>query len=283
MAATTETPRSWYTDRAIARSFLGIESTITTKDAQIDRFIARASKRIETYTGRRFMPWTGTKEFDYQGPGKLILGDDLVSSAPTITHNDGNNTVASGDYFLYPLNAVDDNKPYLYLELLLTDDYMTYQDTRQSAITIDGKWGYCEIAKNSTSLLTAQIDAAVTTVGVDAGTDFSIGQVIKIDDEQMFITNISTNDLTVSRALNGTTAAIHINDSIVYILKAPEDIQMACEILVARWFHRADASWADRVGSGETSRTYRPGMPKGVIEILKPFRRMVGSQDGRRT
>jgi len=276
VTATVETPRSWYTDRNAARVFLGVPSSITVKDAQIDKFIARASKRIEKFTGRRFIPWTGVKEFDYQGTKELIFGDDLVS-ASSVAHGDGTDTIDPTDYFLYPLNAADDNKPYLTLQVLTTDDFIIYDDTRQSAIQITGKWGYCEITKNSTSLLSAAISSTTAiTVGVDDGTDFSIGQVIKVDDEQMFITNISTNDLTVSRGLNGTTAATHVNDSIVYILKAPEDIQMACEILVARWLHRADASWADRIGTGDTSKTYKQGMPLEGFELLKPYRRMAG-------
>ena len=278
MAATTQRPSRWYSDRNAMRAFLGIDSTVTDKDAKIDIMIARASAYIEQKTDRRFIPWTGTKEFDYQGALELVFGDDLLSSTPTITHNDGVDTVAAGDYFLYPLNAADDNRPYLSLEMLYTDDFLFYNDTRQSAIAITGKWGYCEISWLSGSLLTAGITAAATTVPVDAGTDFSIGQTILIGTEQMWISNIATNNLTVTRGMNGTTAAIAANDAPVSILGAPDDIQMAVEILAARWLYRAESSWADTVGSADTRIHYSKALPEEVTSVIKRYRRLVGAR-----
>ena len=37
--------------------------------------------------------------------------------------------------------------------------------------------------------------------------------------EQMLINDISANDLTVARGLNGTTGAAHSDDSNIYILR----------------------------------------------------------------
>jgi len=52
-----------------------------------------------------------------------------------------------------------------------------------------------------------------TTVAVGDGTEFQIDQTILIGSEQMLITGIFTNDLTVTRALNGTTAVAHADNS----------------------------------------------------------------------
>ncbi len=61
----------------------------------------------------------------------------------------------------------------------------------------------------SGATLEEDLDDSETGVNVSDGTLFNIGQTIKIDDEEMNITGISTNTLTVVRGFNGTTAAAH--------------------------------------------------------------------------
>jgi len=67
---------------------------------------------------------------------------------------------------------------------------------------------------NSTSDLTGAINTSVTTVPVTNGSHFEIGQNIRVTNnasqvEEMTITDISSNNLTVVRAANGTTARSH--------------------------------------------------------------------------
>lgn len=276
MAATKRRPGRWYSDRGSFRTYLELASTVTAKDDKLDQCIARASRFIENYTGRRFIPWTGTKEFDYQGPSDIFLGEDLLS-VTSLVHNDGVDTIAAADYFLYPLNALDEDRPYLNIEVLLTDDYLVYDDTHQSAIAITAKWGYCEIKRECVSLVNdAAFSDVVTSFTADDGGDLEIGQTILIDTEQMFITNIVTNTISVERGMNGTTAAAHVNDSIIYILEPPEEIRDACEIIAARLFFRSSAAWADSVGGGEAVTRYKSGHPEEAMGILKRYRRMVG-------
>tara|TARA_Y100001938_G_scaffold61445_1_gene85468 strand:+ start:984 stop:4976 length:3993 start_codon:yes stop_codon:yes gene_type:complete len=55
-----------------------------------------------------------------------------------------------------------------------------------------------------------------TSIVVDDGTVFSVGEIIYIGTEQLYISNISTHTLTVSRGYNGSTAAHFGNDSLIY-------------------------------------------------------------------
>jgi hypothetical protein len=83
--------------------------------------------------------------------------------------------------------------------------------------------------------------ATKITVPVDDGTQFSIGQTIMIGSEQMLITDISTNDLTVTRELNGTTGVAHADNSDVFILRWPASIERAVLIQTSRiWTRAAD-------------------------------------------
>ena len=70
---------------------------------------------------------------------------------------------------------------------------------------------------DSTSDLNGAISStSATSVVVDDGTDFEVGQNIKVDTEEMTITAISTHTLTVVRGVNGTTAATHSDNVSVY-------------------------------------------------------------------
>jgi len=70
---------------------------------------------------------------------------------------------------------------------------------------------------DSTSLLNGAITStSATSIVVDQGGDFENNQNIKVDSEEMTITNISGNTLTVIRGVNGTTSATHTDNTIVY-------------------------------------------------------------------
>lgn len=57
----------------------------------------------------------------------------------------------------------------------------------------------------------------------------------------MLITGISGNDLTVTRGLNGSTAAAHADNSDIDILRWPASVERAAMIQTARiWTRSAD-------------------------------------------
>jgi len=274
MAATLLPSGRWYTTREAFKRVVFDATTITDKDDRIDEAIAGVSEFIETYTDRLFIPWTGTKEFDWQSTGKIWLGEDLLSAAPTITSQDGASTVASGDYFLYPLNALDRNKPYEWIEILLSSDQLFYNDTRQKDLAITGKWGYSEITKViSTISEGGQFSAVDATLTVTSGTNFEVGMTLLIESEQLFVSDVSTNDLTVERGVNGTTAAVHDDVTNVSAIFPPLQVRQAANALAARVFMRGDSSWSDRGLKSETGFTYFKAMPAEVEAVLNRFRR----------
>ena len=61
------------------------------------------------------------------------------------------------------------------------------------------------------------IDASQTTVLVDNGAYFQQGHVIQVDSEYMYVSSITGNTLTVSRAYGGTSAATHSDNAVVYM------------------------------------------------------------------
>jgi hypothetical protein len=74
------------------------------------------------------------------------------------------------------------------------------------------------LLSTGSSSLTADITSGATSVAVADGTKFAIGGTALIDAEQISITNIVSNTLTVTRAANGTTGASHSSGALVYAL-----------------------------------------------------------------
>ena len=73
------------------------------------------------------------------------------------------------------------------------------------------------------NLLNEALDTTETAVDVDEGGQFSVNEMIQIDDEIMLITAISTNTLTVTRGYRDTTAATHAEDSEIKTINVVSD------------------------------------------------------------
>lgn len=71
------------------------------------------------------------------------------------------------------------------------------------------------------NLLAEALDSSETGVDVDDGSVFSVNDAIRIDNEEMLITSISSNTLTVTRGQNGTSAAAHSDNA--SITRVPEN------------------------------------------------------------
>lgn len=85
------------------------------------------------------------------------------------------------------------------------------------------------------------MDATKTTVAVDDGTQFEVGQTILVGTEQMLVTALSGNDFTVTRGLNESSAAAYSDNSDVHILRWPASVERATLVQAARiWTRSAD-------------------------------------------
>jgi len=218
------------------KTYLGI--TGTGDDALLKDCCERASRIWDTLTRRRFYELKATRYFDYQDDYKLHLHDDLLS-VTTLTNGDGN-TISSSDYYLYPLNAY----PKRWIEIdKAGGEFFTYSTTPQKAISVEGLWGYHDDYDNAwlDSGDTVQDDplsSSATTLNVSDGSNFKVQQVVKIGDEQLYITAISGNVLTVERGKNGTTAASHDQGTAIYIWAPPADV-VHWVLRLAAWLYKA--------------------------------------------
>ncbi|MCH8897292.1 MAG: hypothetical protein IIC33_03250 [Chloroflexi bacterium] len=107
--------------------------------------------------------------------------------------------------------------------------------------------------------------SAIADVTVTDGAKFSVGQSLLIESEQLYVTAITANDLTVERGINGTLAVVHPDGADVSLYRYPGSVLEACLLLASRlWLSRG--SDPGRLPSVEPS--------EEVLRLLSAYRRL---------
>lgn len=149
-------------------------------------------------------------------------------------------------------------------------------------------------AKTSVSSLSngAQSDTDLTLT-VDSGSDFNIGEVIRLGSEDQMIEDIAGNVLSVVRGWNGTTVAAHANDSAITVQRTytvkrgcngttaaahlngaalsrympPFDVNLLARQIAGLMHKKAQGAWAGKTASAELASVfYNDEFPKRSIE-----------------
>lgn len=296
------------------RQYLKLESDETADDELLKRFIREAVNAIDERCRRRFDAYYDTLVFDYPLPEKDRIGvyavedfvyqmnavarwsqqvlrifEDLLEPV-TITNGDDAD-VSLDDVVLEPANSY----PKRAIRIKQGSGERWAWDSagnRFQVISVAGYWGYHTRYGDawSDSLDTVRDDPltiAATSLEVsDAdGTDsdtlsprFQVGQMLKIEDECLFVveTNTTTNVLTVTRGYNGTTAAAHVQGTAVYVFRPMDKIVRACSRLVVWAYRQKDSDAFDKATILGTGIAITPStMPADVRELLprpKPLR-----------
>lgn len=219
------------------KNTLGI--SITSDDALMVDLLEAASRSIDSFCNRHFYVETATKFFDGSDEAYIIIEDLLdPESLKMDTDLDGvydNEEWETTDYNLYPLNKY----PKTWLEENPSGDYSIQNVPKVCEIV--GEWGYGDGLSatpysSSGGTITAT-DATTTSVTASDGSLFVVGQTILTEDEleQMYISAISDNILTVTRAVNGTTGIAHSSED-ASIYDYPADIARACVMIASRLY-----------------------------------------------
>jgi hypothetical protein len=135
--------------------------------------------------------------------------------------------------------------PAEYIELDPTQSWAHNYPSFSDSLVMTGLWGYHEapdrLYVSTGATIAGDINASVTSFDVDDGTLVDVLQYIKIGDEVMQTTAISTNTLTVERGVLGSTAASHTTGDAVQrmdILPAAESA--ARRLSVARFLNPSE-------------------------------------------
>jgi hypothetical protein len=228
---------------------LGLDSGVD--DDRLLFALQAASVHIERLAGRQFCPKVATIDhsLDPRRRNELLLSDDLLE-LDYLSTNDGA-TYSLDDVLLVPGN--DEPSAVIYLT---GGNAFTWDDTSVLAASVTGTWGWhydwsnawcdsADVVKN------ASLGASDTTITVadsqaaDAESQsprFQVGQLLQIEDEYLRVLAITVNagaddTLTVQRAVNGTTAAAHAQNTIIYSYQPVTNVVGLC-LRWAAWLYR---------------------------------------------
>lgn len=268
-----------YATRAEVKVYLGIATTDTDDDALLEALCERVSRFIDSpsITDQFFYELSDTRYFDYTDPYRIDLDVPLIS-ATTVMNDDS--AVSSSDYRLMPRNT----SPKWTIDIIRgSGEHLSYSDTPQDASNIEGLWGYHDdpdnrwAASDDTVQNTTQIAADGTTLTVSDGDNFQVGQTVKIDDEQLYLSASSgANGFTVDRAENGTTAATHANGTIIYIYRPMAVIREAARELVCQLYKMKDSVPWGRIEMIDIGMIQvQSGVPELAQQMLRQYRRLV--------
>lgn len=266
--------RPVYTTVGDVKLATAMPSSITDKDALIRRSIIEATQILDQQTSRRFMPYIDTKTFRYQHPYKLKLYFDFTKLFSVVV--DDYEHIADIKYA--PVNELLKHKPY-------RDIYINENETLRSfgyptvgpddAFTISGRWGYYHNEVNALVTLGSQVtDTTTRTITLDTDvTDYlHEAQMIRINDEYMFILDVDTTTLTVIRGFSGSTATTHDSGDTVKIISPIQTCQQACTVLAARIMARNDSQWSDSIGFENQAFIFVSNFPPEVQSFINMAR-----------
>lgn len=240
-------------------------------DDELFQLLLSVSEWVDHWCNRHFYPRTQTLEFDGTGTTRLLVPDLIAIDTLKEDTNDDrtfDSTWVVDDYWLEPYNAQPTEhwgQPYTAIRVRGHCNQETFAKGEKH-FQIAARWGYREYKEDSgTDLNDASMTTTKTTITVDDGTQFQIGQTIVIGSEQMLVAGISFNDLTCTRALNGTTAGAHSDNTDIFILRWPLSVERAALIQASRIWTRA-ADFEPFFVDADTDTDVRL--------LLEPFRRL---------
>lgn len=271
-----------YVTLAEVKRDLGISST--DDDAMLSDFIEAVSRAIDRFCHRHFYVETKTRWLTAHSAAELLFDDDLLSVTTLTTDSendgtyDGESWTEDEDYWLVPYA----NFPKLSAEVTGFGDF-AFSSARRN-VQLAGEWGYgdgTDATPYTLSTVTATVDDAATltlTASADASSLIFPGQTLLVESEQMFVTGVVTTAVTVTRAVNGTTAGAHAGGSAINIYNYPPDIARVCSWLVGGEFKHRDTQGMgqERIGDYFYSKLSTE-TDERQQRILNPFRRGIAA------
>lgn len=252
------------TVKDVRETFLG--GSGSGDDALILDFIRAASREMGDLAGaRKFTPRVETRVFDVPPDRLLILDDDLLA-VHTLMNGDGA-TILADSYNLLTANLY----PKWGIDLDATAA-VTWEPSSagkfKQVISVNGVWGfhrdYADAWQLSGAALTADSNAAVTTLAVTSGI-LRAGQLVKIEDEYMYVAAASGTSATVVRGVNGSTPAAHVSATAIYVWTPEAELVHTARLAAAAYYRLRQNPIGDTVQiDDETFAT-----PKDVLQFIQ--------------
>ena len=262
-----------YTDLNTLKSAGVLNISGTGYDTRLRELLEAVSRLIDRYCNRHFWVLDATRKFDGDGTGSLLV-PDLLSVTSLKTDDDKDRTFETTwdpvDYLLYPSNAEPTEpwgRPYV---RVLVDSEAGSKDVFTSGrqtVQIEGRWGFRDLTSDSGAGIGrgAPVAPSGTTLTVTDGSRLSAGKTVLIGAEQLYVTSVSADEVTVQRGVNGTVAAVHAGGSGISVYRYPGEVVEACLLQTLRFWNRRDGVAAGCAGPR--------GLDPDIRQLLGAYRK----------
>ena len=231
-------------------------------DDELFELLLAVSDWVDHYCNRHFYPRVDSLLFDGDGGDRLLVPDLVAVNDLAQAESDGSaydTAWDAADYRLLPHNAAP-TRPWGHPFGAIQGRSKGPAGTGRGEdfargvanFRVTGLWGYRCFSEDSRSTLSAPLAAGAASVSVSEGGQFRVGQTLLLGEasgnagnadgqEQLLVTAINANDLSVTRGLNGTDPSGHASGDPVAILRWPPSVERAALIQAARiWTRAAD-------------------------------------------
>lgn len=247
-------------------------------DTALLRLLGSISRAVDDVSHRRFYSEVATKYLDGNGRKQLWLGEnnDLISVTSLQVDKDGDGVyettlAANTDYWLWP----DNETPKLRIDLNPQGTLLSLFPIGRKRVKIAGLFGY----SNDTELVTtvndegggADATETAITLATGGGALLSVGETIVVESEQMYISAIVTDTLTVVRAINGTTGAAHTNGTNVSRRRYPEPVEQAVSMQAVRFLRENQTGNSGEDGASAIGGFSFRAMYPAIRDLLAPY------------
>lgn len=260
-----------YATRAALDTRLGGQTS--GQEAMLSTILEAVSRQIDQWCGRHFYVRTATRTLTTPRTDRVLVPDLLaVTTLKTDTSADLSyaTTWTTADYALLPSDALLQSPPHPYWEIRTAVGGDNAFGISLHNVQVAGTWGFYEVRERSTATVAEALDASETGIDVSSGAAFAVGQTILIDSEQMYISAIATNTLTVTRGVNGTAAATHLLGAVIDVYTYPI-ISEAC-LLQAMHLYQSTQSPGGVIGGGEFGPVRFSALQPLARAMLQPFK-----------
>lgn len=247
--------------------------------ANVSVYCAQASSYITQVTGRVFVPYIQTRDYYHSDIrerglmryGRLTLEEDLLS-VTSITWADA--TVNTADYLLLPVNT----RPCDSVRFSPQASLPFHPSDITTKCSITGTWGYVTNMADLYTTVDASVtlaNASITSLTVADASLYPVLSYVACESEMMLITarNTTTDVLTVTRGVNGTTAVAHSAQALRRVNIVPA-IALAATQLVAYLYQNRTSSGAIQLPDGSV---LFDKLPLAVKDTLEMYTRRVWS------
>ena len=224
---------NWYVSRDRLRDACGLAASATADNDQLDMTLETVSRLIDEWTGYHYYAQTETRYLTAVETARLCLDRPLLSIATLRTDNNGDasyeTTWATTQFDLAPYNATGESPPQPFWSLERRASATTSFPAKiRRGVELAGQWGYFGGRDVSTANLATDINATTPTIQLNGATSILAGQTIRLGTEDMFVlaspttaSSTHSSQLTVQRAVNGTTGSTHSSATGVEVYRYP--------------------------------------------------------------